>query len=244
MKSLVAAQMLRQTQVNNLRQVMYKYGVFVETQIKDADGNVVGTREDVGDGWQMLTEPIRDYQTYPAAGYLSRGYFQAAEGAAGTTAARQNMPDSGKMPRGQIFFWEGIECDFVPAGLPATIETAAAGVGAFANDMWKIYHGNGHLAFTINSRPYLNVGPLAQFPPSFRINGAFAVASETTAASVTPLATFQTPFCQGEPFYIIPFVLEEAVTFKATVNFDALVTVSAEATLGLNMNGVKFRRNQ
>lgn len=240
MKSAVALQMIRSTQMASLQDVLLRYGVFVIP--RDAEGREM--RMTLGSEWQMITEPIRDYQTYPAAGYVARGYFNAAAGATGTTPANQNMPDAGKMPRGQMFFWEGIEADFVPAGLPVTVETAAAGVSAFANDMWKVYHGAGYLDIAINNRPYLNAGPLCQFPPSFRMNGAVAAASETTAVSATPLVSMQLPFAQGNTFEFVPLLLEEAVAFQVTVRFDAAVAVSADGKLGLNMNGVKFRRNQ
>lgn len=231
MKSSIATQMLKHSASKTLAGLLNKYGVFT------GNDPAMGLQK----GWEIITQPIRDYQTYPTGGFRSLAFFQQQAGSAGTTPENQNMPGAGQFPRGQMFLMEGLEVDFKPAGTPVVTDSAT--VPDITNDLWKVTR-SGYLTMSISTRPYLNVGPLSQFPPSFRINGAFAASAVTTAASVTPHTVIQTPYDQGEAFQMIPYLLEESVNFVVTLNYDTPQTVVTAGLIGVNMNGCLIRRNQ
>lgn len=230
MKSSVSSVMLKSAANRSLAGLLNKYGVF--TGADPASG--------IARGWEIITQPIRDYQTYPVAGFRSLDFFQAQAGSPGTTKGNQNMPAAGFFPRGQMFLAEGLEVDFKPAGSP--VDTTSAAIPDLTNDVWNVTR-TGYLTMTIGTRPYMNVGPLSQFPPSFRVNGAFALADTTTAA-VDRISSIQLPYDQGEPYQFVPFLLEENVNFVVTLNYDTPVTVAVAGLIGVNMNGCLIRRNQ
>ena len=230
MKSSFATQMLKTAAGKNLSSLLNRFGVF--------SGN--NPANGLQKGWEIITQPIRDYQAYPTAGFRSLAFFQNQSGAAGTTLENQNMPGAGSFPRGQMFVVEGMEVDFKPSGLPSV--KSAPGVALQLNELYAVTRA-GYLTMTIGTRPYLNVGPLSQFPPSFRVFSAGARSDTTTAAGAQAVYD-QTPINQGEPFMFIPFVLEEVVNFSVALNYDTPVTVTSAGTIGVNMNGALIRRNQ
>lgn len=232
MKSSVATSMLRSAATKSMARLLNQYGVFT------GGDPAMGLQK----GWEIITQPIRDYQDYPATGFRSLAFFQQQAGSAGTTPENQNMPGAGQFPRGQMFLLEGLEVDFKPAGNPFSVSVADAAVPDITNDLWRVTR-SGYLTMSISTRPYLNVGPLSQFPPSFRVNGAFALADTTTAAA-DRVSAVQVPYDQGENFQMIPYLLEETVNFVVTLNYDTPVTVATAGLIGVNMNGSLIRRNQ
>lgn len=232
MKSSVSTNLLRNAAAQtNLATLANNYGVF--TGGTPASG--------IAQGWEIITQPIRDYQTYPAAGFRSRSFFQQAAGSTGTNPADQNMPAAGSFPRGQMFLWEGIEVDFQPSGEPVT---SGATVDTRINEFAAVMQG-GYLTVTIGSRPYLNVGNLLQFPTSFRAaaDAAMGVSSDSDATTATLYST-NLPYAEGEVFQFIPYLLEEVVNFNVTVHYDTPVTVASDGKMGVLMNGCLIRRNQ
>ncbi len=229
MKSSVSTNILRNAAAQmSLATLANKYGVF--TGGNPASG--------VAQGWEIITQPIRDYQEYPTAGFRTRAFFQQAAGSTGTTPQDQNMPAAGSFPRGQMFLWEGIEVDFRPSGAPLAADTS---VGTRINEFYAVTN-NGFLTVTIGSRPYLNVGNLSQFPTSFRTEAISAMA--VAGAAPAGLSAVQLPVNRGEVFQFIPYLLEEVVNFNVTLNYDTPVTVASAGKIGVLMNGCLIRRNQ
>ena len=70
------------------------------------------------------------------------------------------------------------------------------------------------------------------------------VSVRTGDTTSTQRSTMELSYNQGEPFQFVPYLIEEVVNFKVTVNYDAPVTMTTAGLLGLNMNGMLIRRNQ
>jgi hypothetical protein len=233
MKSLVGAQLTRQAALRGANGILITAGIFTGTP----------DRPMLNAGWEAITQPIYDYHDYATGGATYIPFFQQAQGNNGTTAADTNMPGSGSFPRGQMFLVDGLEVNYISGAHPVT-----AGIGTVAtsqiNDTYAVMNGKGYLSLTVGTRPYLSVGPLSQFPPSFRVTGVAATSAATTAAATTLNIDVDLAAVTGDSFQLIPYLLQETVNFNISLNFPTAIPVVTAGRIGINMNGVLYRRNQ
>lgn len=234
MKSLLANSFAQQLAFNGVLATLAGSQVFTGT----GQGAVLSP------GWEMISQPIYDYEVYSTAGYTSQQFFQRSGGSANVGYDVTNMPAPGAFPRGQMFMVDSLEVDYISNGLPLlTAQTEASPPGASQiNDMYSVMNA-GWLNLTINAKPYLNCGQLKQFPPSVRVSGVAALSDATTAAG-SQRSQYDLAAATGETFQLLPFLLQESVNFVVSVNFSTAIPVRTAARLGVTMNGVLFRRYQ
>jgi hypothetical protein len=192
---------------------------------------------------ELIDQPLYDRILYPTAGVAgSLTFFSTPQGsgqstesgaAAGTTKGLvdTNMTQQGQLPSPQAFWVRDIQI-LVDAGSISTASlfatqtpvafnaTAAATVQAGITDKNAILN-SGVLNFSVGQKPYLQLGPLSQFPPQARIRvdaAAMAGTNAQPAAYVTQL--LYSDGCQGIPTR----TLDPGVGIGTGVNFQVQLT--------------------
>ena len=184
------------------------------------------------EGWEQIAQPLFDYQTYPAAGALNFQFFAVQLGQAGKTIQDTNLVLAGQLSADTYQLVDAIKVDYQPAAL------TSAGVTNFA-DMFEVMD-HGSLDFRVGQKSYLQIAPLKFCPTNTGVSGCAAFA--TTVAATT--LNVDAPILQGERRYINPVMIPPVQSFSVLVAFKALVTVAADARLGVHLDGTMFRRSQ
>ena len=139
---------------------------------------------------ELIDQPLYDRTLYPTAGVAGAlTFFGTAQGsgqstesgaAAGTTKGLvdTNMTQQGQLPSPQAFWVRDIQVLVDPGSVSTALlfatqpptffnATAAATVQAGINDKNAILN-SGVLELSVGQKPYLQLGPLSQFPPQMR----------------------------------------------------------------------------
>lgn len=199
------------------RQVLQQYDVNLKNQVEE------------------LSWSFYHFQTYAAAGQTELSFFNAAPGS--LSLQDYNMTLAGQIPAGQSFLVESIACEFQPAEQPH--EAGATESMAFLNDLYN-FGKNGLLEFSVGSKLYVQEGPLGRFPPSYRVAGQSAIATTVAAsASITDYGSWA-----GQTFEIVPVRLTSNQNFKVSMKWASAITVSANARVGVRLQGRLFRNAQ
>lgn len=193
--------------------------------------------------YEVLKQPLYDYQTYLAAGQASLIFFQTPQGQSSKTLADTNMEAAGQMPNPKRFLIRGIEIQFFPGvALPSTGPIADA-ADAFTNDVWKVFSSAGWLELYIGSKAYVQA-PINMFPPVNKLDGWAALTSTLTAGAATMSRIAYATF-SGTPFGMDPpLILEPTQNFKVTLNWPTVVTTTNAARIGLHLKGLLYRQSQ
>jgi len=194
---------------------------------------------------------IYDQQAYPQAGTTQLQFFQIPRGASSKTFADTNMVLAGTLPQPQRFLITGVELYFFPAVtvLPYVkkLNSASATVAStesFVNDTWLFYSSAAFLQLDIGSKAYLQEAPLLKFPPSGGLSVNAAV-SDTTTLAGAQLTTFQYATAGGPTYDVLPPLLLIAnQNFNLSLNWNALVPISAAAKVMTQLNGFLYRLSQ
>lgn len=213
---------------------------------------------------EIIYQPLYHYMIYPTAGLTSLKFFgtaigqgtnSASPGNAGNALALSdtNMQGGGQLPAPQAFFCRGIQV-VVDPGSSAVANTfalqnptgfnavAAATVQAGENDVNAIY-STGALTWTISSKPYFQMAPLAAMPPAFSLALDAAVASNSATTAEVMKAKLRSV---GRLM-----MLEPGIGIGTSQNFDvtltwpvAVATAANNARIGVILDGWQFRAAQ
>ena len=201
--------------------------------------------------YEVTRQSLYDFQTYAQAGQTSLTFFQTPIGQGGKTIADTNLELAGQLPAPKNFVVESIEIYFFPADNPVTVTnvtTVGATVSNYANDVDAVAQ-SGSLDFFIGSKSYLQEAPIGRFPPKTRLETGFSAALQTKqaiAADDSGQWTADYAAMCGRPYFLDPYKILLAPTqnFTVTLTWPAAVAVSADARIGVVLDGVLFRLSQ
>jgi len=191
------------------------------------------------DALEIISEPIFDFAAYPAAGTRELTFFQNQVGSGGKNFEDTNMKGNGFMPTPTKFMVTGLAVEYYPAALPG--RSAAPNVSTNWNDCYKILK-SGLLTLNIGDKPFLTQGPIGMFPPTYRLAGASALTGQSAVANGVDGVDYAV--FAGKEFRIIPLTLPSTQNFNVTLSWATLVTVTAEARIGVRLFGFKYRAVQ
>jgi hypothetical protein len=191
------------------------------------------------EGWEVITQPLYDYQTYAQAGQTLLSFFQTQAGSSGKTFADTNMQMAGQLPANQRFLVGSIAVDFIPAGVAS--QTGAV-VEANFNDMTKIAN-SGYLQFNLGTKQYYTGAPLKFFPTNTGVGGVGSL-SDTTTAAAARVTTLDAPIMVGNVCRIKPIMIPSNETFSVSLNWPAAVSISVAGRIGVRLGGNLYRRSQ
>lgn len=187
----------------------------------------------------VVTDPLYDYVVYPAAGSTEIIFFQNPKGQGGKTIQDTNMLNAGQLTTPQAFLVEALSVDFFPAKEAGESNVATAATNW--NDQKAFREGDISLDFRISNKSYVQQAPMQKFPSSAGLAGGAALSGQITAATVE-LIDYAT--CRGNMFQIVPVLIESNVSFSVTIQSKALVPVTADTKIGVNLHGLYYRAVQ
>lgn len=193
---------------------------------------------------EMITQPLYDYQNYPAAGVTSLTFFQNPIGQSSKTSEDTNLTIGGQLPNPQKFTITAVSIDFLSGLAPVTFGAQSA--VSQLNDMWNVL-SHGVLTILIMEKNYLRVAPLLQFPPRSHQDAAVAVTDQTTAAAASQTKAIQA-WVDGPVFKINPIMLFPSQNFNVNLSFPnglrTLPSADANTRIGIHLHGLDYRAVQ
>lgn len=197
-------------------------------------------------GFETVTQPVYDFQTYPAAGTPSLIFFQNPQGQGGRTQQDTFMTTAGVLAQPQTFIARSIEVQFFSGVLVSPAEDVAAPFAASQgiNDVMAVMR-TGWLKFFIGSKPYLEFGPLMNFPPENGLGGFAAMSATDAAAGSYNVTQYARPV--GKCFALkYPIRLEANQNFSVSLNFNAAVALPSgvDGRIGVVLRGDLIRKSQ
>lgn len=196
---------------------------------------------------EVISQPLYDYQLYPAAGATQLTFFQTPVGQGTKTRQDTNMELAGQLPAPQLFLIEGIAVDYLP-GLTAAapvIFGAQAATGQ-ANDVFAILRA-GQARLVIGSKEYFTMSPLLQLPPRAHLGSSFGAADGGANAVTVQQLRMNVAFAEGPVYMPIPMLLEASQNFRVELNWAAAIataTGDALARIGVQLYGTLYRPAQ
>lgn len=213
---------------------------------------------------EVTRQTLYDTQLYATAGMAQLQFFTLPQGQGLSAApgnannpkglADTNMELAGQLPSPKAMIVESIEVDFTPGG-SATANTftirppmifvavAAQTVNDASSDV-NAFYKSGFLKFFIGSKDYLIEGPLGRFPPKTRLEGDFAVASNSATTGEINIAIVK---AGGRPYYLEPPVsLFHSQNWNVTLNWPIAVATpsSFNGRVQVILDGYLFRDSQ
>lgn len=190
---------------------------------------------------EAVRQTLYDFQTYAQAGQTSLTFFQVPQGQAGKTLDDTNMEIAGSLPSPKRFLLQSIEVYLFPGPFPSTL--GAPALSAFANDVYEVGM-SGFLKFFIGSKDYLIEAPLQRFPPKTHLYGWSGASDSTTAGAAQAVNNTYASFA-GRAYRIQPEILiEPTQNFNVSLNWSAAVGISADARIGVVLDGILYRNSQ
>lgn len=199
--------------------------------------------------YEGVRQSLYDFQTYAQAGQTSLTFFQIPQGQGGKTIHDTNMEVAGSLPAPKHFLVQSIEIYLFPNDAPVTISNAAANVSVvsnFTNDIFAVAE-SGALDFFVGSKSYLQEAPLGRFPPKTKLRTEFAAALQVDTASAENAAQITMDYASfdGRPYFINPWVLlTPTQNFNLKLTWPTAVALSADARIGLVLDGILYRLSQ
>ncbi len=144
------------------------------------------------------------------------------------------MDLAGQIPKGQNFLVESISIEFFPG---VAIDDSVQ--SEFAQDVQRVA-SSGVLEFRVGSKLYKNEGPLGIYPPNYHQIG-YSALSDT---SVTTLTSYLYASNTGKEHEIVPVKLTSNQNFSVNLAWSVVQTISADARIGVRLNGRLFRNAQ
>jgi hypothetical protein len=194
--------------------------------------------------YEVLKQPLYDYQAYAAAGQTSLTFFTIPNGQSSKTLADTNMEAAGQLPNPKRFLIRGIEIQFFPGTVfPGGVAGGAAIVDAFVNDVWEVWSSTAWLELFIGSKAYVQA-PLNMFPPVNHLNGWGSQSDSAVAAATTFMRTSYAS-AAGTPFGMDPpLILEPTQNFRVTLNWPTAVAITNAGRIGVHLKGLLYRQSQ
>ena len=190
---------------------------------------------------EAIRQTLYDFQTYASAGQTSLTFFQVPQGQGGKTLDDTNMELAGSLPSPKRFLLQSIEVYFFPGPFPSTLSAPA--VSDFVNDTYEVAM-SGFLKFFIGSKDYLIEAPIGRFPQKTHLYG-WSGASDSTTAGATQAVNNSYANFAGRPYRINPEILiEPTQNFNVSLNWAAAVGISANARIGVVLDGILYRNSQ
>lgn len=192
---------------------------------------------------EAITQPLYNYQAYPAAGVQNLVFFQNPVSGA-VSPEDTNMQLAAQLPAPQKFLIQGIAVDYL-SGTSASRFGAQSANGQL-NDAFAILR-RGLFTLTIGSKSYLQVSTLMALPPRAHIDGVAAVADATTAGANLQ-SMVQVGYSEGDVFKPTPLLLEAGQNFNVTLSWPggvvAIPSADAAARIGVWLYGTLYRPPQ
>ncbi len=171
-----------------------------------------------------IAQPLYDYQTKPAAS-SQMSFFQSPNGQGTKTLVDTNMQLAGSLPQGNRFAITSIQVELYPL-----MDISGATLSEFANDI-QLFYGTGVLDLSIGNKSFCTQAPLNKFPPVNHLS--VQTSSGTTAVN----STYAVPV--GRTFNVVDMYLESNQAFIVTLS--QMATLSADARVGVTLNGFLYR---
>lgn len=182
--------------------------------------------------YEVIWQPLYEYQTYPLAGTTGLTFFQNTVGSVAGGLSTTNMRAAGQMPRPQEFLITGIQVVF-EAG---TAVAAAAAIPTNVLDVNTVAT-SGNLELFIGSKAYLNDGPVGAFPQQF---GLSIASDQGTGAFGTNYAR-----TAGKYYAITPVKIPANQNFNVTLNWpEGVQAITVAARIGVRLDGFLYRLSQ
>ena len=194
--------------------------------------------------YEVLKQPLYDYQAYAAAGQTSLTFFTIPNGQGGKTLADTNMEAAGQMPNPKRFLIRGIEIQFFPGTLlPSNAPVGVATIDSFVNDVWEVFSSVAWLELYIGSKAYVQI-PLNMAPPVNRLDGWAGMSDNApTATSLFTRTSYAS--AAGTPFALDPpLILEPTQNFRVTLNWPTVVAITNAGRIGIHLKGLLYRQSQ
>lgn len=190
---------------------------------------------------EVIWSPLYDFQTYASAGTtVEYSFFQTPVGQSNRTLEDTNMEAAGQMPSPKTFLITALSVVLFPGA--ATSAYGAGAVSAFVDDVYK-FGKAGYLKLFVGSKDYLRDGPMGKFPADFGIAG-FAALSDASTAGANLQGRINVASWRGPKYAITPVMLERNQNFKVTLNFPTTTALSANARVGVILDGFEYRNSQ
>jgi hypothetical protein len=188
-----------------------------------------------------IRSALYDFQTYAMAGQTELNFFQVPVGQSGKTLADTNMQTAGSLPNPQNFLVTNLQVYFFPAG--AVSKFGAESAANNANDVYNVSQ-SGYVEFFIGSKNYIQEGPIGRFPPRTGLIFSTSVADASTAAASLQTLNAYANF-GGAPYDLTPpILLTPTQNFRVSLKWPTVVPLSANARIGVVMEGVLYRLSQ
>jgi len=198
---------------------------------------------------EAIWQPLYDYLTYASVGQTELSFFANPIGQGATshpgstgpkTRADTNMDLAGTLPSPQRFLVTSLEVLFWPA--EAIASTNDGDAGTQFNDVSDVL-SSGYLSMRIGSKEYINDGPLQVFPPTTRLAGSAALA-DTTTPGANQLRHINYATGAGQVYEISPFYIPSNQNFSVKLVWPNAVPITADARIGVRLNGFLYRLSQ
>lgn len=193
--------------------------------------------------YEVLKQPLYDYQAYAQAGQTQLTFFQVPQGQSAKTLADTNMEAAGQLPNPKRFLIRGIEIQFYPGTVLPGVGPAAPVIDTFVNDVWKVFSATAWLELFIGSKAYVQA-PVSMFPPVNKMDGWTGASDSTTAAAALMVRTSYATL-SGTPFGMDPpLILEPTQNFKVSLNWPTAVALTNAGRIGVHLKGLLYRQSQ
>lgn len=197
------------------------------------------------DTYEAVTYPLYDTADYTSATTTILTFFQTPNGQGGKTYADTNMDTAGTIPSPNFYFVTGIEVQIIPVitDLPSVGPIADA-PSKWLNDVYQMYYTKNFAKLEIGAKKYI-VEPINKFPPTHRLDGFAALATDLTAGAATQSQAVYASLA-GVPYEISPFLLPPNQPFQFSLNWPTAVTLSSthNPNIQVTLNGVMYRPAQ
>lgn len=182
--------------------------------------------------FEVIWQPVYEYQDYAAAGQNQLTFFQNPVGAVAGGLSTTNMRSAGQFPRPQEFLVTGIQVTFEVGAAVA----AAAAIATNVQDAFDVMN-SGNLELFIGSKSYLNDAPLGVFPQQYGLQ----VEDEQGTGAFG--SNYARP--QGKYYSITPVKIPANQNFNVTLNWpEGVVATVTAAVIGVRLDGFLYRLSQ
>jgi len=198
---------------------------------------------------EALRQPLYDTQVFVSNTTAQLRFFTSPVG--GTrTFEDTNMQLAGQLPKGHKFVADGIEVHVMPGSVVGAaytrqqpfLQSAAVATPNFANDVWALGE-RGYLEVIVNSKPYLDDGPLYRFAPAQGLVMAPGADQNLAAAAAQTISCDYARFA-GRPYLLLPELpIDENTAFSLTLNWAAAFALPSTFTAKIKviLLGTYFR---
>ncbi len=198
------------------------------------------------DNEEALDQPIYHLQSYGTGGATSFTFFNTAQGSATNGLSDTNMDQAGALSAGKRFAVFSISVALIPSAPQVfnAVSTASA-----LNDLKSVIEGIGNLSFTVLSKIYYQIAPIAYLPAGFGtyVGGASYQRTQASGADGNGFIAYGNngmPMPQARVQLRVPIPIPQQVNFSSTISFNSAITITTAARIGVYLNGLLIRAKQ